>query len=234
MGIKYILIDLDDTVYDFHKAEKWAISKTLSGFGVEPTEAVVKRYSEINNDCWRMLEDGVMTREQILVERFRRLFAELSVLCDADEVRREYEKNLSGCAFFVEGALEMIRALYDKYVIAIASNGTARVQDKRIEKGGIAPLFHHIFISERVGAAKPSPLFFDNCLSAMGAENRAEVLIVGDSLTSDIKGGINAGIHTCHYDKSGSTVYEDIVPEYRISALSELESVLDGINNRSI
>ena len=94
MAIKYILLDLDDTVYDFHKAEVLAISETLREFSVEPSDSVVKRYSEINRDCWRMLEEGIMTRDEILVERFRRLFAELSVECDADLVRIAYEKNL--------------------------------------------------------------------------------------------------------------------------------------------
>ena len=232
MAIKYILLDLDDTVYDFHKAEVLAISETLREFGVEPSDSVVKRYSEINRDCWRMLEEGIMTRDEILVERFRRLFAELSVECDADLVRIAYEKNLSECAIFVEGATELIDSLRGKYTLAIASNGTARVQDKRIAKGNIAPLFDYIFISERLGATKPSPLFFDKCFEIMGAKNPDEVIIVGDSLSSDIKGGINSGIHTCHFDKTGDTVYENIKPEYRITKLSELHSVLAELNGR--
>ena len=232
MAIKYILLDLDDTVYDFHKAEKWAIAETLSSFGIEPCDAVVSRYSEINKDCWRMLEEGIMTRDQILVERFRRLFAELSAECDADAVRISYEKNLSECAIFVDGALELIDSLRGKYVLAIASNGTARVQDKRIAKGNIAPLFDHIFISERLGATKPSNLFFDKCLSAMGAVNKDEVLIVGDSLSSDIKGGLNAGIHTCLFDKTNSFSDKEIIPEYRITKLAELHSVLEDIKDR--
>ena len=232
MAIKYILLDLDDTVYDFHKAEVLAISETLREFGVEPSDSVVKRYSEINRDCWRMLEEGIMTRDEILVERFRRLFAELSVECDADLVRIAYEKNLSECAIFVDGAAELIDSLRGKYTLAIASNGTARVQDKRIAKGNIAPLFDYIFISERLGATKPSPLFFDKCFELMGAKNPDEVIIVGDSLSSDIKGGINSGIHTCHFDKTGDTVYENIKPEYRITKLSELHSVLAELNGR--
>ena len=232
MAIKYILLDLDDTVYDFHKSEKLAISETLKSFGVLPSDTVVKRYSEINRDCWRMLEEGIMTRDEILLERFRRLFAELSVECDADLVRIAYEKNLSECAIFVEGAAELIASLRGKYILAIASNGTARVQDKRIAKGNISPLFDYIFISERLGATKPSPLFFDKCLITMGAGNRDEVLIVGDSLSSDIKGGLNSGIHSCHFDKTGDTVYKNITPEYRITKLSELHSVLADLNGR--
>ena len=226
------MLDLDDTVYDFHKAEKWAISETLSSFGIEPSEAVVLRYSEINRDCWRMLEEGIMSREEILVERFRRLFAELSVPCDADAVRVMYEKNLSECAIFVDGAIELIDSIKGKFVLAIASNGTARVQDKRIAKGNIAPLFDYIFISERLGATKPSKEFFDKCLSSMGAADTDEVIIVGDSLTSDIKGGINAGIHTCLFDPNGAYLTEKIKPEYRITKLSDLHSVIDDINNR--
>lgn len=229
MSLKYILLDLDDTVYDFHKAEHVAISKTLTEFGIEPTESVVRRYSEINNACWRMLEEGIMTREQILVERFRRLFAELSVECDPALVRISYEGNLSECAYMVDGAAELIDALRGRYVLAIASNGTARVQDRRIERGNIAPLFDYIFISERLGATKPSGRFFDLCLCAMGAENRDEVLILGDSLSSDIKGGIGAGIHTCHYNPRGIE-YTHIIPEYSIRSLSELHSVIEKIN----
>lgn len=234
MAIKHILIDLDDTVYDFHRAEKISISKTLAEFGVEPTEAVVKRYSVINSECWRMLEKGVMTREQILVERFKRLFDELGVGVNADEARRKYETNLSECAYTVEGAMELIHALRGegKYTVSIASNGTARVQDKRIAKGGIAPLFDRIFISERTGAAKPSLKFFDKCLEVLGAKDRREVIIIGDSLSSDIAGGIAAGIWTCHFNPKGKITVGEIKPDFSVSRLSDVLTVLDIINEK--
>lgn len=231
MAIKYILLDLDDTVYDFKCAERSAISLVLVEHGMAPEPRYIERYSEINRDCWRMLEEGKMEREQILVERFRRFFAELSVSCNPERVKDLYEKKLSESAVFVEGAEELIAGLRGKYTLAIATNGTARVQEKRISAGGLRDKVDYIFISEKLGHAKPSIKYFDACLAQLGAEQRAQVIIVGDSISSDIQGGINAGIHTCLFKRSGECSPEGVQPEYTIGALCELWSVLDRINS---
>ena len=226
--IKTVFLDLDDTLFDFHRSEEEAISMTLLSFGIEPTDAVKKRYSQINRSMWEQLELGKMTREQILVRRFELLFDELGVLIDGMEARRRYEWNLGGSYFYMNGAEELLGELSQKYDLYIMSNGTAAVQDRRIEASGIQKYLHGIFISERVGYNKPSCEFFEKCFRQIESFDKESSIIVGDSLSSDIQGGINAGIKTCHYN-SRNEKKEGVVPDYTITSLAELPSLLEKI-----
>ncbi len=231
MSIKYILLDLDDTLYDFKSAEVAAITAVLLAYDIPPNPHHIKRYSEINRECWQMLEEGKMAREEILVERFRRFFTELGKPHIPSEVRDLYEAHLSKSAVFFDGAEELLTYLRGKYTVAVATNGTARVQKKRISEGRLRDKVDYIFISEELGYTKPAREYFDACLKAMGANNPLEVIVVGDSESSDIRGGINAGIHTCLFEKPGG-VLKETAAEYRISKLSDLKSVLADIANR--
>ena len=226
--IKTVLLDLDDTLFDFHRSEDVAISSTLSHFGIEPTDAIKKRYSEINRYVWGELELGNMTREEILVRRFDMLFSELSVSVPGAEARRIYEWNLGGSYFYIDGAEALLKELSDKYDLYIVSNGTASVQQRRILASGIAKFFKKIFISELVGYNKPKIEFFNACFAEITNFKRGEAIIVGDSLSSDIKGGKNAGILTCHFNRYGEE-YNGIVPDYTITDIKELPRLLDKL-----
>ena len=226
--IRTVFLDLDDTLLDFHRSEREAISMTLSSLGVEPTEAVRKRYSEINRYVWQQLELGTMTREQILVRRFELLFEELGLGIDGMEARRTYEWNLGGSYFYIDGAEALLCELSKKYDLYLMSNGTAAVQDRRIAASGIAKYFKGLFISEKVGYNKPAIEFFEKCFAEIPDFKKEESIIVGDSLSSDIKGGINAGIPTCHYNPSGETS-DKIIPDYTIKTLEELPALLASI-----
>ena len=226
--IKTVFLDLDDTLLDFHRSEAVAISETLSGFGIEPTEAVKKRYSEINRSMWEQLELGNMTREEILVRRFELLFEELGLDIDGMEARRTYEWNLGGSYFYLDGAESLLAELSTKYDLYLMSNGTAAVQDRRIAASGIDKYFKGIFISEKVGYNKPSREFFDLCFKQIPDFSKDESIIIGDSLSSDIQGGINAGILTCHYNSRGEEK-DGIVPSYTIKTLEELPLLLESI-----
>lgn len=223
--IKTVFLDLDDTLLDFHRSEAVAIAETLSGFGIEPTEAVKKRYSEINRGVWEQLELGNMTREEILVRRFELLFEELGVNVDGMEARRRYEWNLGGSYFYMAGAEKLLDEISKKYDLYLMSNGTATVQDRRIAASGITKYFKGIFISEKVGYNKPSREFFDRCFAKIPSFKKEESIIVGDSLSSDIQGGINAGILTCHYN-SRDEKKDGITPNYTINTLEELPLLL--------
>jgi 2-haloacid dehalogenase len=224
--IKKILLDLDDTVLDFHKGEGIAIEKTLAAFGVEPTEDVISLYRQCNRFCWASLERGEMEREDVLIYRFKMVFDKLGVSEDPHKVQYVYERNLAAECHFIEGAEETVKSLSEKYDLYIASNGTAFVQDRRIAKSGIEKYCKSIFISERIGANKPSREFFDGCFEKMGDVNKDEIMIVGDSLSSDILGGINAGIRTCHVDPTGSSVYSEIKPDHTVGYLYEVPELL--------
>jgi len=226
--IKTVFLDLDDTLLDFHRSEAVAISETLSGFGIEPTEAVRKRYSEINRSVWEQLELGKMTREEILVRRFELLFEELGAGVDGMAARRRYEWNLGSSYFYMDGAEALLDEISEKYDLYLMSNGTAAVQDRRIAASGIAKHFKGIFISERIGYNKPSREFFDQCFAKIPDFIKEESIIVGDSLSSDIQGGINASILTCHYNSRGEKK-EGIIPDYTIKSLEELPALLESI-----
>ncbi len=227
--IKNIFLDLDDTILDFHKGEREAITDTLSHFGVNVTDEIIARYRSFNRACWEALERGEMKRDEVLTRRFELFFDSVGEKVSAQTVQAYYEVKLSEGAHFIEGAEELLRILFGKYRLYITSNGTAFVQDRRIKKSGIAKYFDGIFISERMGAHKPSPEFFDACFAKIRNAKREETLIVGDSLTSDILGGINAGIHTCHYTNGSDFTYTDIKPEYSARNFEELLQILSKI-----
>ena len=224
--IKNIFLDLDDTLLDFHKAEKNAIANTLSQFGVEPKEEYLSRYSELNLSQWKLLEQGKTTREKLRIHRYELLFREIGADISAENAADYYETRLSTGHFFMEGAEKLLQALYGNYRIYIASNGGVRVQRGRIASADIERYTDGIFLSQEIGADKPSPEFFERCFSRIDHFRKEETVIVGDSLTYDIKGGINAGIKTIWYNPKCQPIQPDITPAAEIHALSELESLL--------
>lgn len=224
--IKHVFLDLDDTIFDFHKSEGVALSGMLQELGIEPTQETVDTYSKINRACWESLERGETTREKILTERFRLLFERLKNDADPFKAQRIYEGNLAREYHYVNGAEELISSLFGNYKLYLASNGTARVQDSRIANSGIAKYFDGIFISERIGHDKPSREFFEKCFSYIEDFSKDEAIIVGDSLTSDILGGINAGIKTCWYNPHRKPGRADISPDFEIKSLDELLDIL--------
>lgn len=229
--IKNILFDLDDTILDFQKCEKTALSEAFTKIGIAHTDATLKRYSQINDMHWKRLERGEITREQVLLGRFEVLFEEMGIECSGDLAWRTYEEMLGNQYFFVEGALELLEKLYGNYRLYIVSNGTASVQDRRIAGSGLEKYFEHIFISQKIGVNKPDIRFFQACFEEISDFNIEETIIVGDSLSSDIQGGVNAGVKTCWYNKEGLEKPEGMQIDYVISQLSELENILDRENS---
>lgn len=225
--IKYLLFDVDDTLLDFTKAEAAAIYKTFTKHGVPVNDAIIKRYSEINSFVWKQLEMGLMSREKILVERFRLLFEELGLHdVSSHTVQDTYEYLLGVGHYFVDGAEELLRTLHGKYELYIVSNGTWNVQERRLNSAGIVPYFNDIFVSERIGHHKPSKEFFDACFERIPSFCRDEALIIGDRLSSDILGGINAGVKTCWFNPKNEAPDPCIPADYEIHKLSELPELL--------
>lgn len=227
--VEFLFIDLDDTILDFKKAEHVAVKKTLADFGVEPTEAVCSRYSIINQQHWEAMERKEMTRQQVLVGRFAVLFQELGVDVDAAECSQQYTKNLSIGHYFLPGAREAVEALSKKYKLYMTSNGTAWVQRSRLESADIEKFFLDIFISQEIGYNKPAPEYFAGCFAKIPDFDPAKAMIVGDSLSSDILGGKNAGIATCWVNPKHKSA-GDIVPDYEIEDLTQLENLLEHIS----
>ena len=228
--IKYVLFDVDDTLLDFGKAESAAIGKTFERIGIPVTEELIRRYSEINAQQWARFERGEISRERLLTERFDILFSELGLSDIPSEMAQaSYEYLLGIGHYFVDGAEALLEALKDKYELYIVSNGNASVQDRRLKSAGIIPYFSDIFISERVGFNKPSAEFFDACFERIPGFERDKAIIVGDRLSSDIQGGINAGVKTCWFNPKGEAPDPDIPADYEIKHLGELPALLERI-----
>ena len=225
--IRNVLFDLDDTLFDFHKAEKIALTKTLVHFGIDPTEETLALYSTINAAHWKRLELGEISREEVKVGRYRELFETIGVECDPVKATAYYESMLAIGHYFMPGAPELLEELYRKYRLYIVSNGTAKVQEGRIGSSGIAKYMDGIFISQILGANKPDKQF---CFAEIPDFSLSETVIIGDSLSSDIKGGINAGITTVWFNPKGIENDSDIKPDYTIKELSEVPGLLSQIS----
>ena len=227
MKYEFLLLDLDDTILDFHKAEYIALGKTLESFGLNPTEEVRARYSQINKAHWERLERKELTREQVLVGRFDALFAEYGITVDPESCARRYEDFLSVGHYFLPGAEEALERLSKKYKLYMVSNGTAKVQAGRLKSANISHYFEKIFVSQEIGANKPDIAYFDRCFAQIPDFDRKRAIMVGDSLTSDIQGGINAGVDTCWVNPEGKPA--TIPADYEIQMLSQLEELLETL-----
>ena len=225
--IEFLFLDLDDTILDFHKAERIAIHKTLGELGLEPTEEVLGRYHLINKAHWEMLERGELTREEVVTGRFKVLFDRFGLPVDAVACARAYEQNLAIGHYFLPGAEEAVDALSKKYRLFLASNGTSSVQAGRMTSANLYRFFEKVFVSQEIGYNKPAKEYFDRCFAQIPDFDPKKAMIVGDSLTSDIQGGINAGIRTCWVNPEHKVGH--IKPDHEIEALAQLPALLETL-----
>ena len=223
---EFVFLDADDTLLDFRKTERAAITESFSRFGLAPTDELIRRYSAINQETWERMERGEITRDRVLIERFERLFSEIGADIDPYAFEDVYQVRLGQWSFLVEGAVEILEYLRPKYKLYIASNGVAATQDSRFRAAGLSPWFDGIFISERVGRHKPEKEYFDRCFAQIPGFRHDRAIIVGDSLSSDILGGKNAGIATCWFNYRNKPARADVVPDYTVYSLEELKTIL--------
>ena len=221
---KYLLWDIDGTILNFEKAEKRAIRTLFEKFNLgECTDEMLSHYIEINKKYWKLLECGEMEKERILVERFVEFFEKEGIRTDvASEFNKAYQLALGDTIVFNDDALEIIKAQKKNYQIIIVTNGTAIAQKKKLERSGLDKIADNIFISEEVGYEKPSIHFFERVIAKAGIDDVSQAVIIGDSLTSDIQGGANAGIDTCWYNPKEEVNDTNLKPTYIIKNLHEL------------
>ena len=226
--IRNILFDLDNTLFDFDKAEALAVRRTLLELGVDPTPAVVARYSQLNLAQWKLLELGKLTRQEVKLRRYQLLFEELGIRQDPRKAARIYETQLGIGHYFIEGAKELLQELHGTTASIWSPMALLRTE-KPAASSGIQPYFQGIFISEELGADKPNAAYFDACFARIPDFQKEESVIVGDSLTSDIKGGLNAGIRTIWFHPSSAANETGIQPDYELHALKDLPQLLTRI-----
>ncbi len=223
-----LLVDLDGTLLDFELAEKEAIVETLQAFSLPFDDETVATYSQINQSLWQDLEQRKIKKDQLMKHRFSLLLEKLGAKADPIKMNNDYTTRLSSSAVVYPGAKEILEELSEFCTLAAASNGTYKVQMERLKKSGLLPYFDEIFISEKVGATKPSPKFFDAALQKLGLKNRNRVLMVGDSLSADIKGGQNAKIDTCWLNFKNLENTTNIKPTFEVDSYMGLKLVAVG------
>ena len=225
-----LLLDADETLLDFRRAETFALERAFADRGLVATPEAVARYDAINKEIWRRLERGEIDQARLKVERFALLFADMGVGLDAADFSELYLGWLGRGSFLLPGAEELCAYLAAKYRLAIVTNGIAKVQRPRFEASPIRRHFGAIVISEEVGAAKPQPAIFERACEAMGVLDKSRVLMIGDSLSSDIAGGAAYGIDTCWLNTSGSAAAAAMAkvptPTYVVRDLAGLMALL--------
>lgn len=227
MKYKVILFDADETLFDFKKAEKEAFKNTMIEFGVSYDESYhFNIYKEINTAIWKELEEGLITQEKLKTERFRRFIEKIEMDFNENDFATTYMKYLGEGSFLFEGAKELIEDLSDKYILSIVTNGLTTVQERRVKKSVIAKYFKDIVISEEVGISKPNPDIFEHAINNLGKFSKDEVLMIGDSLNSDIRGGINYNIDTCWYNPNNAENKTNLKPTYEMVDYKELRNLL--------
>lgn len=226
---KYLLWDIDGTVLDFLAAEAYAVRTLFKKYGLgECTDDMLKMYSAINVKYWQMLERNEMTKPEILVERFREFFGIIGAdVTLAERFNEEYQVTLGDCVVFIDGAKAILLSQKEKYTLAAVTNGTRIAQEKKLRLSGLDRIFDAIFISETVGSEKPNKAYFDYVFESMGIENKAEVLLIGDSLTGDMRGGAVAGVDTCWFNPSHQPNTLDVPVTYEIEKIAEIQNILD-------
>jgi len=198
MRFDVILMDIDNTLLDFHAGTKEALIGLLAGFGLELTAERETRFHEINNRLWTAYEHGEIPKSAIFERRFAEFLGELGIETDPLEANEQFAKGLRESAVLMPGCMDLLNALQGRCRLFAVTNGVVTTQTPRLKKAGFEPYFEQIFISEAMGCKKPEKAFFDKCFDAIGPVDKARCIILGDSLTSDMQGGRNAGITTCY------------------------------------
>lgn len=221
-----ILFDIDDTLFDFTKSEDEAFYQVFQKYNLlENIELYKKSYSAISQILWRDLEEGKMSLAELGSERFRAVFLEHKLEIDAVKFNQEYLTYLGQQTHLVHGAERVIRELSQKR-LAVITNGFGDVQKARINNSPLKDVFEHVIISEETGFQKPQTEIFDYTFDKLQITDKSNVLMVGDSLTSDIQGGINYDIGTCWFNPSNKENNTLLNPTYEINNLEKLLEII--------
>ena len=220
-----ILFDADDTLLDFKLAEKTAIKQVLEFHGLPSDNTVISKYSEINKNCWKMLERREITKDYLKILRFRELCEFFSFDIDPQELATSYHYRLSEQSFVIEGAIDVCKRISEKCDIYIVTNGIKMIQTKRMQNSGLLPYVKKSFISEDIGFEKPDIRYFEAVAESIPNFSKERCLVIGDSLSSDIAGGRNFGLDTCWYNPKGA-FGEGMT--YTVKELPETEKIIFG------
>lgn len=223
--IKAVLLDIDNTLLDFDACSRLSMEKSFAECGLPFESAMYHTFQQVNNGLWRRIEQGTLTRPELHATRWTLVLQELGMKGDGPAVETRFLEHLAAEAIPVKGSYELLQYLYPKYTVCIASNAPYDQQLKRLTTVDMLRYFHKAFISEKLGAAKPSREYFDACFAQLPDVTPEQCIIIGDSLTADIVGGKAYGLHTCWYDhhQTGSNSPD---ADYTVTDLLEIKTIL--------
>ena len=224
MSYTWLLFDADDTLFDYPLAETKALNSTFEQFGQVYRSEYLRIYQVFNRQVWAEFERGEISAAELRLKRFRLFFDEIGIPIEPQDFSLAYLENLAFASDLLSGAAEVLKALAGRYHIGLVTNGLKEVQRPRLERSAIRPLIEKIFISEEIGVAKPAAGFFEAVFQEIGNPPKNQVLIIGDSLSSDIQGGINYGIDTCWFNPGGKS--SDLPISHTINSLGQLLEIL--------
>jgi len=226
MKYKWILFDLDGTLFDYDKAEYTALETAFHFFGYELDQNKLQVYRKVNKKVWDDFEAHKITAQRLRTKRFEMLAEELKMQADARTFSDIYLENLSQQNELLDGALDILNYLHKKVGLVLVTNGLKEVQRSRLSGSEITPYFDHIVISDEIGVAKPHAEYFDHVFSIINFPDKKDVLIIGDNLSSDIVGGINYKIDTCWFNYKKQQPDKEILPTYIIHNLDEIKLLI--------
>ncbi len=227
MSYEVILFDIDATLLDYKKSEYEAITNSFAYFELEFKEEYhLKEYQRVNHAIWIEFENGVISLEKLKAERFRRFFDTVNIAVDPQEFCDVYLDKLADTVHYIKDAQEVFEAVCQQYRVAFITNGISLVQHRRVRNAGFFDFIEELIISEEVGSQKPDPLIFQHTMEKLKITDKSKVLIIGDNLNSDIKGGINFGIGTCWFNIFKIANKTGLQPTYVIDNLLEFLPIL--------
>lgn len=228
MRYSTVLFDADGTLLDFHRGEREAVKEALALSGICADDEMVRVYSEINDGLWKALERGEIERSVLLYRRFELFCEHYGYEADAKRIAKDYMDTLSTKAYLLDGVVDMLDRLYGKVRMYIVTNGIEYIQTRRYARTGIQKYFDGIFISECIGSAKPSPDYFAYVEKHVDGFDVRSTIVIGDSLTSDIKGGNNYGIDTCWYNPDNKECGGIADPTYEVRDFDDVVKIIFG------
>lgn len=228
MKYEFLLFDADDTLLDFQKSEEQALRLTMEAYGLPYNEEILNTYKQINDGLWKAFERGEIGKDEIRAQRFAQLAEVIHLKEDGDVLNECYMKNLAKGTFLIPNAYEVCKELAKDFKLYLITNGFSFIQHARFDGSSIKEFFQDIFVSEESGYQKPQVEYFDYVAARIPEFDKSRALVIGDSLTSDMRGGIHAGIDTCWFHPSDKKMPKEIVCTYEITKLTQLYDIVNS------
>jgi len=225
---RWLIFDADGTLFDFRLGETTALQQTTRKHGIPYTQHLHDAYSAISAGLWGQFEFGEISLMHLRVARFERLFSELGIGAEPESFNLDFMEALGQQRQLLPGAEDVVRDLSLRFQLLLATNGIAVVQRPRFARSSIRKYFEDVVISDEIGVAKPQTGFMEEAFSRMGEPRKTEVLMIGDSLSSDIAGGVNFGIDTCWFNPDGLALDGSPKPTFTIADLAEIDAIVEG------